>query len=67
MNRIMLYAAVLFLAVRQRWFMSKWNPWGAASGRHGSTLRAVKAMEAGAGGLLRAAQAGTPRPPAPED
>lgn len=28
MNRLLLTAAVLVLAARQRWHESKWNPWG---------------------------------------
>lgn len=31
MNTVMLYAAVLWLAVRQRWYESKLNPWGMGS------------------------------------
>lgn len=32
MKRAMGILGFLWLALRDRWFMSRWNPWGAAAG-----------------------------------
>jgi hypothetical protein len=42
MNRFMLTVAVLWLALRQRWHESVWNPWG--MGSHTAQHRAAQAV-----------------------
>jgi hypothetical protein len=71
MNRIMLFAAVIWLSLRDRWHMSKWNPWGAASpgGRHRATMDVVEQLKANGDAFLRTVTGphGTPpsAPPPP--
>jgi hypothetical protein len=61
MNRLLLYAAVLVLAVRERWHMSRFNPWGIGSygGRHRAAQGTLDALGTH-GDLTRAAR---PQPP----
>lgn len=70
MNRFMLYAAVLSLAVRQRWYESKWNPWG--MGSRGAQVRAAQAVmeelkkqPPATAMFIRAATGTDPSPPNP--
>lgn len=44
MNTLLLYAAVLWLSLRERWYLSRWNPWGATSGRRRSTADLVETL-----------------------
>jgi hypothetical protein len=66
-NRFMLTMAVLCLAVRQRWYESKWNPWGMGShgARHRSTQAVVDALEVHGKAFIRAATGTDPSPPTP--
>jgi hypothetical protein len=67
MTRFKLVLMVLWLSLRQRWYMSKWNPWGAASpgGRHRATRDFLAAMERSGAAFVRAAQATDETPSVP--
>jgi hypothetical protein len=44
-KRAALILAVLWMALRDRWFLSRWNPWGAASGRTLPTQDVIDIIE----------------------
>ena len=66
-----MYAGVVWWMVRDRWYMSRLNPWGAGSvsGRHRASRDVVQQLEQQGPALLRAAMGkdGTPpsAPPPP--
>lgn len=70
MNRFMLTMAVLWLAVRQRWYESKWNPWGMGSrgAQHAAARAVMEELEKQGpafAAALRNATGTAPSPPKP--
>lgn len=70
MNRFMLTMAVLWLAVRQRWYESKWNPWGMGSygAQHRAGQDVIEALKKQGPAFIRTATGtdpSAPKPPVP--
>ena len=65
MRRLSLVLAVMVLAVRERWHMSRFNPWGMGSrgAAHRSTQDVVTALEKHGAAFLRTAQGTDGTPP----
>lgn len=67
MNRFMLTVAVLWLALRQRWYESKWNPWGMGSygAQRRAAQRVMEQLEKQGPAFVRAATGTDPSAPNP--
>ena len=65
LKNISLVLAVLVLAVRERWHMSRFNPWGVGSrgAAHRSTQDVVTALEKHGAAFVRTVQGTDGTPP----